>query len=325
MNAVMDIAKKNLLSIICVVIAVLAMVAVFVWPLPGKFAQIQAKADARKAEYESLNNLAHKERKLPQTELSGTDQPKLDGFPTPAVIEKGNQLVSEITTQSKAAQDHAAKINEHQLLVPGSLPTPGTSVAYKYQQAYQKMMDFPNPDPNIRNQTLAVKVLKAGVPPTEADITFEKERRKKEIEDNELIPGQNDAQVAARVAQMEATIGETLRSEIATKSAMYMNPDAMDVYKGVFDIPKEPDTATIYYSQLGLWVQQDVCNALAAVNTASNAAAASADPGKPTGILTSAVKHLIKIEVNEDSGKPGTSGGGGGQQNPPPAEGAVAG
>src|SRR4051812_29295639 len=117
MNAVMDIAKKNLLSIICVLVATLAMVAVFVWPLPGKFAQIQAKADARKAEYESLNSLAHKDRKQPQTELAGTDQPKLGGFPTPEVIEQGNQLVAEITAQSKAVQESAAKLNEHQLLV----------------------------------------------------------------------------------------------------------------------------------------------------------------------------------------------------------------
>ncbi|MBC8107767.1 MAG: hypothetical protein H7Z14_14335, partial [Anaerolineae bacterium] len=303
----MDIAKKNLLSIICVVIAILAMVAVFVWPLPGKFAEIQAKADARKAEYESLSNLARKERKLPATDLAGTEQKVLGGFPTQAVIEKGNLLISEITTQSKSVQESAAKLNEHQLLVRDSLPTPGTSVSYKYQQEYQRVMDFANPDPAIRNQTIAVRILKAGVPPTEADITVEKERRKKEIEDNELIPGQNDAQVAARVAQMEATIGETLRSEIATKSNMYMNPDAMDIYPNVLGVSEPPKAEPIYYSQLGLWVQQDVCSALAAVNAATNAAAAAADPSRPTGILTSAVKHLIKIDVNEDSGK--TSGG----------------
>src|SRR4051812_1474754 len=105
MSLAMDIAKKNLLSIICVIVAVLAMVAVFVWPLPGKFAAIQAKADARKAEYESLKTLANKERKLPQTDLDpAAAQKKLEGFPTQTVIDKGNQLVTDITAQAKAAQ-----------------------------------------------------------------------------------------------------------------------------------------------------------------------------------------------------------------------------
>ncbi|CAN5634336.1 hypothetical protein BH09PLA1_BH09PLA1_36800 [soil metagenome] len=318
MNAVMEIVKKNMLSLICAVVAILAMVAVFIWPLPGKFEEVQTKANARKAEFESLDSLAKKERKLPLTDFGTNPEAKaLDGFPTEKVIAKGTQLVSDITTQSKAAQDLAAQLNEHTPLVPDALPNAPTGKAYTYQQEYQRMMDFQNPDPNIRNKTIAVKILKAGVTPGEAELLAEKERRKQEIKDNEWIPNQNDAFIEAKIAQMESTIGETLRKEIASKSLMYMNPDALDIYPGVLGIGEPPKAEPIYHSQLGLWVQQDVCTALAAVNAASNAAAVAEDP-KAAGIISSAVKHLIKIDVNEDSGRTGSNPG-------QPAEGAPTG
>ena len=120
MNAWLDIAKKNILIIICLLVIILAMVAAFVWPLPGKFASVQANAEARKAEYESLEALANKDRKLPQVSLASSEQEPLKGFPTEDLIKRGNELVAAIGTQSKAAIDLAAKLNEHQLLVPDS-------------------------------------------------------------------------------------------------------------------------------------------------------------------------------------------------------------
>src|SRR5947199_363716 len=43
----MEIVKKNLVSIICGVVALLALVAVFVWPLDGYYQTLQEKAKKR--------------------------------------------------------------------------------------------------------------------------------------------------------------------------------------------------------------------------------------------------------------------------------------
>ena len=43
----MEFVKKNLISLICAVIAIIALLAVFVWPLDGFFDSLKEKATAR--------------------------------------------------------------------------------------------------------------------------------------------------------------------------------------------------------------------------------------------------------------------------------------
>jgi hypothetical protein len=106
-----------------------------------------------------------------------------------------------------------------------------------------------------------------------------------------------------QIQNMRAALPQEMREDVAKKSRMYMNPDAVDVYPGIMiggnaAANALPTAAQIYFAQVGLWVQQDVFSALAEANKDSKS------------VEQSPVKHLLKIEVLEEFGHP-TAGGGG--------------
>jgi hypothetical protein len=284
MKAVLEVIKKNILSIVCLLVAILAIVAVYVWPLPGKQTELQATLESRKTELDSLDSLAKKVRKLPMTSPEETTAQELKVFPTEKVIAAGNQAVALMTNEGKAVGELAAQLNEHKLLLPESLPAPTEPVAYEYAQAYAKVMDLAQAD---LGETLAMKALHAGILPTKDQIDAEEARREKELKENELVVGVNDKQITDRIARMKLRLADDLRAEIASRSQIWMEIGALDVYPGLIGATKPPLAPVIYYSQIGLWVQQDICSALAAAN-------ASAD-----GVASASVKHLLKLEVTE--------------------------
>ena len=298
MKVALDLVRKNVLIVVCICIAILAMVAVFVWPLPVKFDELNKRLEARKREYDALESLVKKERHLPITDPTETTGKVLDQYPTKLAIDRAQEVATALTKEGKAVLDKAMNYNEHKLLVPGSLPHATPTLTVQFQDAYQALMDYPNPEPKIRNETLPYKVLKAGIPPTEQDIQNEGGRREEEIRREKNFPGAQAA-MDAEIAQMRASLPEELRKEVATKSQMYRNPDAVDVYPGIMvgaGGGVQPTAAQIYFAQVGLWVQTDVFMALAKANEGS------------TGVVTSPVKHLLKIEVLEDFGKSTTGG-----------------
>jgi hypothetical protein len=298
MQIALDLVRKNILIVVCVCIAILAMVAVGFWPLPGKFDELRTKLDGRKREYEALDALVKKERHLPITDPTETTGKVLEQYPTPLAIKRAGEVAEALTKEGKAVLELAAKYNEHKLLVPVSLPHPTPTLTVQFQDAYQGQMDYVNPEPKVRNETLPYKVLKAAIPPNEQDIQTEAARREEEIRREKNFPGAQAA-MEAEIAQMRATLPDELRKDIASKSQMYMNPDAVDVYPGIMVGAAggaQPTAAQIYFAQVGLWVQQDVFSALAKANEGS------------TGVVTSAVKHLLKIEVLEEFGKVTTGG-----------------
>ena len=77
----MDIVKKNLVSIICGVIALVALVAVFVWPLNGYYDTLHTKATARAAIYAKAEGLMNKTRSLPVLDFNHPEAGKLTKFP----------------------------------------------------------------------------------------------------------------------------------------------------------------------------------------------------------------------------------------------------
>src|SRR5688572_8235621 len=122
----MEIVKKNLLSIICGVVILLSVGALF-WPISGIIADAQAKADERQQEYEKLNKLlpGQKSRSLPNISLdANAETTKLTQFPGPKVIEAGQTATKAMAEQSANMLAAAVAMNQHALLVPKSLPTP---------------------------------------------------------------------------------------------------------------------------------------------------------------------------------------------------------
>ncbi len=102
MNVAMDIIKKNMLSLICALVAILAIVAVEVWPLPGHYDAIAKDLEKRKGDLQNYESLAQKQRKLPLLDPSKTEADPLPGFPTQEMIEQGKKIQEQIASEAKS-------------------------------------------------------------------------------------------------------------------------------------------------------------------------------------------------------------------------------
>src|SRR5688572_15734724 len=108
----MDIVKKNLASIIFGVVAILAVVAVFVWPLDGYYEELKTKADARAAGAAKIKGLETKQREWPLTELEQTSGKPLDRFPSKDVLKVGKDAREQVEKRSAEVYRTALSLNE---------------------------------------------------------------------------------------------------------------------------------------------------------------------------------------------------------------------
>ena len=80
----MEILKKNLVSILCLVVALVAVGATF-YPLGGYFDQLQKDVDQSAGNGVQLSQLEKQSRSVPGIGPNATSLP-LDYFPTQAII-----------------------------------------------------------------------------------------------------------------------------------------------------------------------------------------------------------------------------------------------
>src|SRR5689334_20967778 len=97
----MEIVKKNILSIICGVIVIAAVVVYFVWVSGSLYPDLEAAAKERKSQYETLNNLLGKTRNMPVIELKSSEPVPLPVFPTLPVIQHAKEVTGQLSAQSK--------------------------------------------------------------------------------------------------------------------------------------------------------------------------------------------------------------------------------
>lgn len=286
----MEVIKKNIISIICGIIALAAVIALF-WPIGGYYADLQSRADARKSTFSSLNGLLTKQRTLPLIDPFSTESQPLGQFPTPAIINRGQIVTNEIAEESKNMLAAAETLRVHEPLVPEALPGADTMHATYFLRKYQQVMNFLSTDPAVRSQSLPVTILHAGMPPTEAEIQNALQQVKTNIEGSKT---QYDAKgkavnaeaVAAMVATAQADLPGDMRSDAATKNKMYIDPTAYRLEQNLTGL-QPPGGEAMFNGQIQLWIMQDVFDSLAAAN------------GDSTSVPTSIVKHLWRIDIPE--------------------------
>ena len=228
-----DILKNNILSIICGVVVIIALV-VPVWPMGGYKQELNAKLTERVGVYNSLTALKTKSRNLPAVDPENPTPTPLEGFPNENVIAKADAVKASFETQSKQLVDEAIKLNQHNLLVPGILPQPGNNaIAINFRDRYRNLLLFStNPQGAIVKSGIANN-WKVGVPPTQQDIknaTDELWRSKYQPQLGTAVPGASVAHPAkqALMAEFNAEAGlvpDQQRNQVATSSRFYMNPD----------------------------------------------------------------------------------------------------
>ena len=275
-----EIVKKNLISIICGVIA-LAAVGVAFTMLAGEKEALQKDLDARKATYQSLNTLLTNTRTLPTISIDpGAAAEKLPKFPSEKIIQQGDAMVAELTKASKEIMEAAIKMNTHAELEPGALPAAAPVAAFRFRDGYQRYFPLPPASPLLSK---LAQDLKAGMPPTPDEIKLKIDQKAQEIRNQRLIVQgafNNQQQVDAEVAEMARTLPGQLRKDVAENSKVYINPQTFQPWPNILAAAGAPTDGDIFRAQLMLWMQQDV---VSAVNHANRDAKSVKD---------SVVKHL---------------------------------
>src|SRR3954453_11684434 len=117
----MDINKKNIWSIVCGVVAILAVISTF-YPLNGKLEELNGKLQSSVADNNKIRQLINLDPSMPVVDPKTSEVKKLGQFPTEKVIEKGKQVVGKVHSESEKLQNKALAMNERRPLVPNALP-----------------------------------------------------------------------------------------------------------------------------------------------------------------------------------------------------------
>jgi len=283
----MEIVKKNILSILCGVVALAAVVSI-PWPGGSRKADIQAQLEQRKAQYTKAQALLTKSRHMPVinppagTDAAGSD---LKGFPSQVTIEVGQKAVDDLKNQSTAIVDAAVKINQRPPLLPSFFPAIGDRALF--QRTYDAMFD---PDGPIRGK----KGLDSATPPDKAEVDTRWKKREDEIEKlisrgpdgKEYNRDQIEQQKKAEFANFE----QKLRDEAAQGHRIYLDPAAIAQSPAL--APTAGQSAKddeLWYAQMGLWVEMDVVSSIHRLNAGA------------TNVIKAPVKQLESLTIQFDS------------------------
>lgn len=307
MKKVLQVLKKNLISVILGAVMLVAVVAYLIYPLPGMFSKFRAEVAARQATFNSLNGLLTATRTLPVLNPEEADANRtLDVFPTPRVIQQGNDAIATLKSEADAALRAATALNRRPLLLPGSLPKPNRLIQTRFLNVYAEL--FPQQGQNQDN-ALYRKVLKATQPPTDLDVNAIAQLRAdqiaaKAIRDPNTQQIVNQAEIEREIAEMRSTIGIEVRRSRAEQGNIYVEPTAVAPHRIVQTPAGQPPSAVdIYNAQLHLWVQQTLLEAVAQVNANSK------------DVIEAPIKHLIAMTLPPDfavpsqNSSPGFGGG----------------
>lgn len=325
----MDIVKKNIVSIVCGVIALLALIAL-VWPIGPMYESFRAELKEREKANAAVQALLRAERTRPN--LLGEDKHEpLGTFPSPAIIAQGHEVIGKLHENAVNLLQTAISINKrgHDLLVPTALPRPDAKALYAFRGQYQNVLSPGAPAtaarPGSPAENIPDGILHSTAPPTAKEIkdALDKEWREKwetkviKIETPSKVPGQppvvqelDRPRVVAEFRAAHKDFEKHFREERATRFLTYMNGDALTVAQHM-EPTVTPTAEDIWYAQMGLWIQQDIARQIAAMNTEA----------KSTSVATSPVKHVIGIDIPQGFAMYVTGAQAAPGQMPPPGAG----
>src|SRR5438552_6353724 len=135
----MDIVKKNMWSIVCGVVAVLAVISTF-YPLNGKLLELNGKLQQSVDAERKFKSLINTNPNMPVIDPKSNEVKQLGMFPTEKVIELGRKVVGKVHTESEKLQKTAMDMNKRDPLVPNALPNGAGRFLADFKDEYYHAM-----------------------------------------------------------------------------------------------------------------------------------------------------------------------------------------
>ncbi len=271
-------------------VALAAVIALF-FPLGGFYKKLQTDLNLRKNDFNKANTLLHTPRYLPVVELNKTeaDREKLPSFPSPKAIAEGSRARDLVHLSSGQLLEQAITLNRRDLLLPGILPNPGDKIfdfRTAYLDAVQKQLPLG---------------LFAAVPPTPEEIQQQQQLLHDSKFETRVIKV-GGAEINREEIEREFKIAadqlpDQLRQERATQYRLYMDRNALSTNPIMLDSSKRATVEDLWYSQLALWIEYDVANAIVEVNNKG----ATPNGNEKPNILSDPVKRLLRLDVPQES------------------------
>ena len=299
----MDIVKKNFLSILCGVIALVGVIAWF-FPIGGMYAELDKKVKDSASKYDEVESLRKATRKLPTLSLDGSAPQNLGRFPNDKVIEVGKKATDAMAAQSQKMLATVSDKNVHTLLTPNSLPRPAEQARLDFGYQYRDVLGLGD---GLWTVGFPAE-LRATIPPTPQQIEYAAQKLWADKFSPQVVEigGQDNlAKISDQFLAEAKTLPNKVREAAALNYMIYLNEDALPVSPNIY-AGENPKVEDIWYAQMGLWITEDVVKSINAANEGA------------TNITDAPVKHLIyltlpfgpEMYVTAD-GKAGSGGGGG--------------
>lgn len=267
----MEIIKRNVISISCGVVALLIVVCVMLWPMPGWFDSLRQKLETSGARYLALQSLNNETFRKPILDPLNPQVEPLGQFPTPKAIDVGIAAVSKLHEQAAVMDKAALEMNEHKPLVPLALPFKRSPQAYSdfKREYHQRLTDF---------KTLMIAV----TAPTMEEVADEAIRLWQDDYSKRIQPvfgtQGNTQEVQAAFDLRKLVLPDEMKRERAKNYTVLISDNkTMDTCQGIIppnevnDPPTDP--RAIWAAQLSLWIQEDVVQAIAITNAARDSRA----------------------------------------------------
>jgi hypothetical protein len=331
-QAIFTFIKKNMLSLICATIALVAVALIF-YPIGGMITELQGKVDERGNLYQQLTGYL-KPRKMPMSDPTAADPGNLPGLPNKATIAAGQAAVEKFKTASERMLAAVSALNAtgHTQLVPDELPKENFErTAFFFAQIYKLVLStdpsihgVPNAtanppivaDPNLLSagaKNIQNDILNGALPPAPAQITA----AQNSLWNDDYVPliitingkPTNYEDLKAKWLAECVKLPQKLKGDVATTHKIYVEPNAFTVNPAI-TTDVRADLASIWYSQMQLWIQQDLAAGIKEANDSS------------TNILDAEVKRLIAMQISPAPMyvfPPASATGGGGASGVPAA------
>lgn len=280
-NTIKILGKKHWLSLSCAAVAVVAVVLAF-WPLSSLKAELSGELNSRTKVFDTLKGLQSKQRKLPALDVNKPAQAPLAGFPGDQIITWGKQKLADLHREAQETINAAIKLDQEDLLLPKSLPTPGDNEKFTFRRIYPEA---------VRNNL--PKLAESGIPPTEREINAAQDALwREQYQPRVLIvngkPVQAIEEQLRSAYQAESLeVPQRLGLQRAQQIKVYMDP-------GVFQ-PSDaikpdaiPAATGIWNAQYRYWVQQKVAEAIAGANASAK------------NVLDAPLKRVLNLSIDSN-------------------------